>query len=893
MSQSRAPKPVRLEDWRPPAFTTRSVALDFRLDAEVTELRATSRLERRGDGPLLLYGRELETLAFRIDGEALDPAALPVSGEELVLEDVPDRFTLEVHTRVHPRANTALLGLYETGGLLCTQCEAEGFRRLTWFQDRPDVLARYRVRLEAERERYPVLLSNGNPVEKGALAGGRHYALWEDPHPKPSYLFALVAGRLGCIEDLYTTRSGRRVVLRIYARPLEVERCRHALEALELAMRWEEEVYGLEYDLDLYQIVAVEDFNFGAMENKGLNIFNASAILADPDTATDADHLRIARIIAHEYFHNWTGNRVTLRDWFQLTLKEGLTVFRDQEFMRDLHSPGVARIDEVARLREIQFPEDASPLRHPPRPRRYIEINNFYTPTVYEKGAEIVRMLQRLLGARLFRRGVRHFLQKMDGGAATVEDFLASMEAVSGRDLGTFARWYEKAGTPRLAVETAWEAETGRFRLLFRQRTPEGEPAVEPLTLPVAVALLSREGEPLPLRIEGDDTPAGTERLLVIEEPERSFTFTGLGEPPVPSLLRGFSAPVRLELERDPIELAFLFAHDEDPFCRWDAGQTLALLAMRERFDRAEGGAGKRAGEALHAAFARILEEMPEDHAFAARLLALPGRGRLAEETEPVRVEAVDRAWHEVRRGIAEDFAIAWRVLYDGLPAERPYATAIAAIGRRSLRHRALSWLAVGGPEEARARIRILYAEADNLTERLAALRIACDSDDELADALLADFRARFGHEPLVLDKWFALQGRREDPAAVDRVRALLRDPDFSWRHPNRVRALLGSFTQESFTGFHRPDGSGYRLLAEAVLAADRVNPQLAARLVQPLGRHRRFAPPRGAAMRAALEAIREAGRTSRDLAELVEKSLGEEGPRPRARDSTAASAAR
>ena len=893
MSQSRTPKPVRLADYRPPAFTTRSVALDFRLDAEVTELRATSRLERQGEGPLLLYGRELETLAFRIDGKALDPAALPVSGEELVLEDLPDRFTLEVHTRIRPRANTALMGLYETGGLLCTQCEAEGFRRLTWFQDRPDVLARYRVRLEAERERHPVLLSNGNPVEKGALAGGRHYAVWEDPHPKPSYLFALVAGRLGCIEGVHTTRSGRRVVLRIYARPLEVERCRHALEALELAMRWEEEVYGLEYDLDLYQIVAVEDFNFGAMENKGLNIFNASAILADPDTATDQDHLRIARIIAHEYFHNWTGNRVTLRDWFQLTLKEGLTVFRDQQFMRDLHSPGVTRIGDVARLREVQFAEDASPLRHPPRPRRYVEINNFYTATVYDKGAEIVRMLHTLLGETLFLRGVRHYLQKMDGKAATVEDFLASMEAVSGRDLSALARWYDVAGTPRLACDSEWDGENGRLRLTFRQRPPGDDDAVGPLLVPVRLALLSQEGTPLPLQLEGENAPAGREHLLELDAPERSFTFTGLAEAPIPSILRGFSAPVRLACGRDPIELAFLFAHDEDPFCRWDAGQTLALMAMQERLAPECRQEGARAGEALHAAFARILEEMPEDHAFAACLLDLPGRDYLAQQCEPVRVDALDRAWREVHRGLAQDFLIAWRVLYDGLPPSRPYAAAIDAIGRRSLRHLALSWLARGNPQEAQGRIRRLYEEADNLTERLAALRTACDADADLGDALFADFRARFGHEPLVLDKWFALQARREDERAVERVAELLRDPDFSWRHPNRVRALLGGFARASFTGFHRPDGSGYRLLAEAVLEADRVNPQLAARLVGPLGRHRRFAEPWRSAMRAALARIGEAGGLSRDLGEMVEKALGEAGPGEARRDSTEASAPR
>ena len=872
MSHSRSPEPRRLEDYRPPAFTTRSVELDFRLDAEVTEVTARSHIERQGPGPLVLHGRDLETLAFRIDERALDPAALPVTGEDLRLEEVPDRFTLHVRTRIRPRANTALMGLYESGGLLCTQCEAEGFRRITWFQDRPDVLARYRVRLEADRGRYPVLLANGNPVGRGTLPGGRHYALWEDPFPKPSYLFALVAGRLGCLEEIYETRSGRRITLRIHAEPLKVERCRHALEALALAMRWDEEVYGLECDLDLYQIVAVEDFNFGAMENKGLNIFNAGAILADPDTATDGDYLRIARIVAHEYFHNWTGNRVTLRDWFQLTLKEGLTVFRDQQFMSDLYSPGVARIDEVARLRELQFPEDASPLRHPPRPRAYVEINNFYTATVYDKGAEIVRMLHTLLGERLFLRGVRHYLQRFDGRAATVEDFLASMEAVSGRDLTAFARWYDRAGTPVLEVRGRFEEETGRYHLTFRQHPPDGA-SPEPLVLPVRIGLLSREGEPLALRLEGENAPGGAERLLVLGEEEETVTFTGLEEAPVPSVLRGFSAPVRLVQEREPVELAFLFAHDSDPFCRWDAGQTLALRAMAARLAPSEAGAG--AEEALHAAFARILEEMPEDHALAARLLALPGRETLAQEREPVRVDAVDRAWRAVRRRLAGEFQIAWRVLYDGLPAERPYATDIAAIGRRALRHLALDWLACGALDEARPRIRNLYTEADNLTERLAALGTACAEDPDLAEALLAEFRAAFGQESLVLDKWFALQARREDEEAVARVRALLRDPDFSWRHPNRVRALLGSFARANFTGFHRADGAGYRLLAEAVLEADRVNPQLAARLVTPLGRFRRFAEPWRGAMRAALEEIRAGAPLSRDLAEMVDRSLG------------------
>ncbi len=850
-------RPVRLEDYRPPAFRTTQVELVFHLDPEATEVEATLFVERQGDGPLVLYGRDLETLEFRIDNRALDPAELRVQGEELTLREVPDRARIFVRTRIRPRTNTTLMGLYESGGLLVTQCEAEGFRRIVWSQDRPDVLARYRVRIEADRSRYPLLLSNGNPLDRGTLEGDRHWALWEDPFPKPSYLFALVAGQLDFIESRYTTRSGREVTLRLYAEPRFVERCRHALRALELAMRWDEETYGLECDLDLYQIVAVADFNFGAMENKGLNIFNASALLASPETATDADYLRITRIVAHEYFHNWTGNRVTLRDWFQLTLKEGLTVLRDQQFMADWHSPGVTRIGDVRLLREAQFPEDAGPLAHPVRPKEYVEINNFYTTTVYYKGAEILRMLEVLLGRATFVRGVRHYLARMDGRAATVEDLLASMAAVSGRDLSDFARWYDQVGTP--VIEARWSREAGGLRLELRQRRPDHDSGRDPLVVPVAAALLDAEGR------------SAQERVIVLDRHEQIEHISCPEEIRLPSLLRGFSAPVRLEAPYAPADLAFLLAHDSDPFNRWEAGQRLALLAMEEAMAE---DAPDLARTALYGAFATLLATLPEDAAFTARLLELPSRGQLVARHAPAVVEAVDAAWRSVRGELALRSCAGFCRLYDGIAPERPYRPEVRAIGARSLRNMALSWLALGSPEEATPRIERQYELADNLTEWMGALAAACAANLAVAEPLLERFYERNREEPLVIDKWFALQASREDAEAVARVRALLDHRDFGWNNPNRVRALLGAFAHANFTGFHRADGAGYRLIADAVCEADGINPQLAARLVQPLCHWARYAEPRAGLMRAELARILERPGLSRDVAELAERAL-------------------
>jgi aminopeptidase N len=870
MSAERDRRPVRLEDYRPPAFRTRTVDLVFVLDAAQTLVDMRATLERVGEGPLVLYGRDFETLAFAIDGTAWEPGELRPEGEVLTLAEVPDRLELQVRTRLAPRDNSTLMGLYESGGILCTQCEAEGFRRITWFQDRPDVLPVWTVRLEADQSRYPVLLANGNPVEAGELDGGRHFAVWHDPFPKPSYLFALVAGQLASIEGRHRTPSGREVILRLWAPQRVVGRCRYALSALQQAMRWDETVFGLECDLDLYQIVAIDDFNFGAMENKGLNIFNVSALLADPDTATDSDYLRILRIVAHEYFHNWTGNRVTLRDWFQLTLKEGLTVLRDQLFMEDVWSAGVARIADVVSLREAQFPEDASPLAHPIRPRSYIEINNFYTATVYQKGAEVVRMLATLLGRSTFVRGVQEYLRRHDGGAATCEDFLAAMEAVSGRDLSAFARWYDQKGTPRLRVHATYDPKARRFTLELAQERPDGG---EPLVIPVRIALLGANGRRLPLRLTGENEPAESERVLALEAPAARFEFEDVEADARPSLLRGFSAPVRLETELADADLAFLAVHDDDPVNRWDAAQTLAVRAMLE----AHAESGDRSRRELVATFARILAALPEDRAFAARLLSLPGRTYLAQLCEPIDPDRVDRAWREVRAAVASSHLATWRQLYAQLRPEGTYRTDRAAVGRRALRNLALAYAAIAAPAEADAMVRQQFREADNLTDRLAALSVACDLSLPCFGEIMMGFYKRFAHEPLVVDKWFALQAGIEDEEAVARVRTLMQHPAFTFANPNRVRALFGTFAQANLRGFHRPDGKGYRLLADAILELDRRNPQLAARLAAPLGRYARFEPGRAALMRAELERIAATRGISRDLYEMVARSLGRE----------------
>ncbi|HMU49947.1 MAG TPA: aminopeptidase N [Geminicoccaceae bacterium] len=872
---SPAPQAVRLADYRPPVFLVEEVELTFQLEPEATIVRAVQRLRRQDSGDLVLDGEDLETLSVSVDGHPLPPESYRIDATSLAIAGLPAACTLETVTRINPRANTQLMGLYVSGGVFCTQCEAEGFRRITWFQDRPDVMSRFKVRIEADKAGFPVLLSNGNPVGSGDLPNGRHFALWHDPFPKPVYLFALVAGDLACLEDSFITRSGRKVALRIYASAADIGQCDHAMASLKHSMKWDEDTFGLEYDLDLFMIVAVGDFNFGAMENKGLNIFNTSATLARRDTATDADFVSVERIIAHEYFHNWTGDRVTCRDWFQLTLKEGLTVFRDQQFTADRHSAPVKRISDVALLRDSQFTEDSGPLAHPIRPDQYVEINNFYTRTVYEKGAEVIRMIHTLIGPAAFRKGMDLYFERHDGRAVTCEDFVAAMADASGRDFTQFMEWYRNAGTPVVEVRREWDPATGSLTLELSQTTPPtpGQPSKPPLHMPIRMGLVSRSGRALPVQLAGENEPQGTDRVIELTRPVQRFTFIGLDEEPVPSLLRGFSAPVRLDAGHSDEELALLLAEDEDAFNRWEAGQTLALRELLALVAAHEAGQPLVPGQGLIRAFGVTLDRAGADPAFAARALSLPSTGFLAQAMPVIRVEAIAAAQRALRTALGSALAERWQATYDGQAETGPFSIEPAAMGRRALRNVALAYLGWAG-QGGEATVR-QYREAGNMTDRLAALRVACDTALPERDELLADFYAAWQGEPLVVNKWFALQASTEDEAAADRVAALTRHPAFTLKNPNRVRAVLATFATANLLGFHRRDGAGYRLLTDLALELDRLNPSVAARLLTSLGRWRRFDEKRQGLMKAELERVLAMAGLSRDSFEIASKSLG------------------
>ena len=879
MSQAQSRQPVLLRDYRPPAFLTPSIELEFVLEPDATLVTARQRFERnpQGSGDLVLRGEDQELLAIKLDGVPLSSGRYRVEGDRLTVAEPPDGFTLEVTSRISPKANTSLMGLYLSNGVFCTQCEPEGFRRIAWSQDRPDVMSVYRVRIEADEAAYPALLSNGNLLETGRLPGGRHWAQWEDPFPKPAYLFALVAGDLACLADEFVTRSGRTVQLRIYSEHANIDQCHHAMASLKKSMKWDEDRYGLEYDLDLFQIVAVSDFNFGAMENKGLNIFNTSATLARRDTATDADFVNVERIIAHEYFHNWTGDRVTCRDWFQLTLKEGLTVFRDQQFTADMHSEAVKRIGDVAFIRDAQFAEDAGPLSHPIRPDRYIEINNFYTGTVYQKGAEVIRMLHTLIGEESFQQGMRLYFERFDGQAVTCEDFVRCMADASGRDLGQFMRWYAQAGTPELTVRREYDPARQALTLEISQNTSAtpGQAEKLPFHIPIRMGLVGTDGAAQPLRLEGENEPKGTDRVLELREPTQRFTFLGLETEPVPSLLRGFTAPVKLDAHYSDDDLAVLMAYDRDAFTRWDAGQRLSsniLLALVR--DHAEGRAAGPLDSRLVAAFAANLDRVDEDPALAARALSLPGSGYLGQQMAVIDVEGIRHAIDHVRDQLGTALRDRWLAAYRAHVDEGPYSLETAAMARRSLKNLALAYPAHAGDAEARDLVRTQYANADNMTDSLSALRLIAEIGMADRDAALAAFYERWRHEPLVVNKWFSLQAGIEDEGAVERVELLLAHPAFTWSNPNRVRAVLGAFAMMNLVGFHRPDGAGYRLLADRVLELDRINPQVAARLLAALGRWRRFDEGRQALMRAELERVVAAPGLSRDAFEIASKSL-------------------
>ncbi|MEJ2032203.1 MAG: aminopeptidase N [Deltaproteobacteria bacterium] len=877
----KTPQPVLLKDYRPPPWLVENIELRFDLDEEATlvqaKLACVAREAERGM-QLALAGRDLELRSVRLSGRSLRTAEYQVDDEALTIFQAPPRCTVEIETLLRPQSNTALEGLYRSSGNFCTQCEAEGFRKITFFPDRPDVLARYTTTIVADKKSCPVLLANGNLVASGEVNDQRHFAVWEDPFPKPSYLFALVAGDLVSVDDEFVTASGRRILLQIYVQRHNLDKCAHAMAAIKKAMRWDEEVFGLEYDLNRYMIVAVDDFNMGAMENKGLNIFNSKYVLANPATATDGDFEAIETVVGHEYFHNWTGNRVTCRDWFQLSLKEGLTVFRDQEFSADMGSRPVQRIRDVQSLRSRQFPEDAGPMAHPVRPDSYIEINNFYTMTVYEKGAELIRMIHTLVGAGAFRRGLRLYLDRFDGRAATTDDFVAAMAEVSDRDLTQFRRWYKQAGTPEIKVDTEYDPAAEAYTVTLTQSCPPtpGQPRKEPFHLPFAIGLLGPEGEDLPLRLEGEAGPGAGARVLELWEETHSFRFIGIAAEPVPSLLRGFSAPVKTEYDYSDEELRFLLAHDSDPFNRWEAGQRLACrlilgLAADERLGRS-----LELGPEVAAPYRRILEKRERiDKTFACQLLALPAEGYVAEQMAVIDVEAVHTAREFLRVILARELREPLLAAYHENRDAGPYRFEAAAAGRRRLKNLCLAYLAALGEDEMLMLAHNQFRDADNMTDCLGALRPLAHRDHPRRREVLSAFFDKWRDFPLVLDKWLTIQATAPLPDALVEVQALTEHPAFSIKNPNRVRALIGAFAAGNPVAFHRGDGAGYRFLVDQVLTLDPLNPQTAARLLGPLTRWRRYDRHRQELMKKQLERILTISNLSRDVYEVVTKSLG------------------
>jgi aminopeptidase N len=882
MTSSHEPKAIRREDYRPSDYRIDTVDLEFDLDPQTTRVKARLALHatydvESGPRPLILDGDELELVSLTLDGKKLTKGEYTLDDKNLTISAPPRSFTLEIETAIHPAANTKLSGLYVSSNVFCTQCEAEGFRRITYFLDRPDVMATYRTTIRAARAAYPVLLSNGNLAEQGELKDGRHFAVWHDPFPKPSYLFALVAGDLAKNEDSFVTRSGRKVALRIFVEHGKEARTAYAMDALKRSMRWDEERFGLEYDLDLFNIVAVSDFNMGAMENKSLNVFNDKYILADSQTATDTDYAGIETVVAHEYFHNWTGDRITCRDWFQLSLKEGLTVFRDQEFSSDMRSRPVKRIRDVRTLRARQFPEDAGPLAHNVRPDSYIEINNFYTPTVYEKGSEVIRMMHTILGEAGFQKGMALYVKRHDGEAATCDDFVAAMADATATDLKQFKLWYSQAGTPEVEVAGRYDAQSGAYDLDVKQTVPPtpGQSDKQPMHIPLALGLLDAQGRAIKLRLDGEEAQAASpSRVLALTKKQQKFRFVGVPEPRALSFNRDFAAPINIKAGQSGAELAFLMAHDTDPFARWEAGQQYATdLLLR-------GGAAIQRGEAMQIdpafidAIGQILRDDKLEKAFAAEAIALPGEDFIAERMAIIDVEAIHTARETLKRKIAETLQADLQRVYAANRSTGAYSPDAEPAGRRAFKNAALSYLSSLAQQAITGQIIDQYRKADNMTDRMASLRLLVDIAGPERQEALADFYKRFEKDVLVLDKWFALQAVSSLPDTLARVKALWQHPAFSVQKPNKVRALLYSFTADNPLRYHAADGSGYEFHADRIIELDPINPQVAARLLAPLGRWKRFDAARQAKMKAGIQRMLAAPKLSRDVYEIASKSL-------------------
>lgn len=853
-----APPAVYRNDYLPPDWLVPAVHLDFKLSGDATHVHTTLTVTRNGahERPLRLDGDELTPLVVRIDGE--ETANWSLEQGALVIPLDGPAHTIETEVALSPAGNTKLMGLYASGGLLCTQCEAEGFRRITFFPDRPDVLSRYHVRMEAEAAAYPVLLCNGDPVGEGELPGGRHWAEWNDPFPKPAYLFALVAGNLHANRSSFITRSGRKVDLAIWVAERDLPKTAHAMDALKTSMKWDEDVYGREYDLAIFNIVAVDDFNFGAMENKGLNIFNSRYILADPDSATDLDYDGVQGVVAHEYFHNWSGNRVTCRDWFQLSLKEGFTVFRDQCFSADQGSKAVKRIEDVRTLRASQFQEDSGPLAHPVRPESYIEIGNFYTATVYNKGAEVIRMLHTLLGPEKFRAGSDLYFARHDGEAVTCEDFVLAMEEASGLDLGQFRLWYSQAGTPRVRVRLAHDDVAGEAVLTIEQSIPDtpGQSGKKPMAIPLRLALFDR-----------DSGLHGGERLELLNNEKCEIRVPGFAKPPVLSVNRGFSAPIIVESDRSAADLAFLSSHDDDPFGRYEAMQQLMLDTLVEAV-----GTGRSGNNALVEAVRKTLTNNALDPAFIAEAVLLPSEAFIGDQMLVVDPDAIKITRDALRKALGQELDGLWRGAF-AAHAARPFEYSPSAKGSRRLRNVALGYISASGAPDAATMAFRQFESADNMTDRLAALGVLANSDADERVAALDIFYNRYRDNPLVIDKWFTTQALSVRKDTISAVRELRQHPDFTLHNPNRVRALAGAFSSNQ-QQFHLPDGSGYRFLADILLELDPINPQTAAKLIPPLGRWRRFDGKRQTLMKAELERIVAYPGLSKDMFEQASKSL-------------------
>jgi aminopeptidase N len=880
---ARVAAPKRRADYRPPAFAVDDVDIEFDLDPDVTHVSTTFRFRRNpavpgadANAPLVLDGEHQQDVRVTLDGRALPPQRVDVGASALTLADAPDAGTLNIRSTIAPSRNASLEGLYVSSDVLCTQCEPEGFRRITYFPDRPDVLASYTVTLRAPQRRYPTLLSNGNPVAAGTLGGGRHFVTWRDPFPKPTYLFALVAGDLATLDDAFVTASGRSVALKIFSTAANLPRCRHAMDSLKRAMRWDEQRFGREYDLDTFMIFCADDFNFGAMENKGLNIFNSRLLLADPQTATDDDFKSIESVVAHEYFHNWTGNRITCRDWFQLSLKEGLTVFRDQEFSSDQGSRTVERIAAVEFLRREQFAEDAGPMMHPVRPDEYQEINNFYTATVYEKGAELIRMQHTLLGPERFRSGMDLYFERHDGQAVTCDDFVQAMQDASGVDLSRFRRWYSQPGTPVVAIRARYDAAARTYALDVEQTAPPslGNDPPQPLHIPMAIGLLAADGSDIPLRACGEPDARGTTRILELTSSSQRFAFVDIDGPPVPSLFRGFSAPVRVDFDYDDGALALLASHDSDPVNRWDAAQRLFIRSVLRVAHAHREGRTPEASPLLTQIVVRLLTDEEADPALRALAIEPPDAAYVATLEPVIDPDSIVAAFALVERALATTLRHEFEAAYrrHRPPAADP-ATPAAASSRR-LANACLRYVASLDDDRSRALAVAQFDAADNMTDSIAALAALRDSVSPARADLYARFERSWRDEPLVLDKWFTLQARSQRPDTLDTVKALAAHPRFNVRNPNRVRSLVGAFALRNFAAFNAADGAGYAFAATQVVTLDPMNPQLASTIAGAFNLWKRYAQPRRTLMRRCLERIADTPGLSPDVAEIVTRTL-------------------